>query len=551
MSLNSMKLSSRMMLSFGLVIGLFVIAAATSLQRLNEFNDAVEHLATQRLPKLIAVQNYTESLLHASRQMRDALLLDDEKEIKASISAAQTSIEQRKLTFDQLQKNLDDATERSLFEVIRQTGNEYARPEAEFLAAANKGEFSSAKDILLEKTRPAQIAYLEALKKLSQYHVAQSAQDASFANHAFKNTLLIIIVLSSIAVLVGVMAAGLIIRNLSRQLGGEPSYVAQVVNAISAGNLNTVVNLQPQYGDSLLAGVKKMQENLQRTISQVQTAVSTISTASHEIAQGNSDLSSRTEQQAGALEETAASMQELTETVKQNAEHARQADMLAISASGIAEKGGAVVSHVVQTMSSINDSSKKIVDIISVIDGIAFQTNILALNAAVEAARAGEQGRGFAVVASEVRNLAQSSSAAAKQIKELIVDSVDKVHAGSKLVDEAGSTMSEIVASVARVTQIIAAISQASEEQSKGLAQINSSISAMDDVTQQNATLVEEAANAAESLKDQADQLAQAVSVFQLGVTGEKINLRSQTNNVTSLSSVRKAKRGRIVALLA
>jgi methyl-accepting chemotaxis protein len=260
------------------------------------------------------------------------------------------------------------------------------------------------------------------------------------------------------------------------------------------------------------------------------------------VASGNADLSQRTEEQASSLEETASSMEELTSTVKQNAENAKQANQLAASASEVAVKGGAVVSEVVGTMSSINESSKKIVDIISVIDGIAFQTNILALNAAVEAARAGEQGRGFAVVASEVRNLAQRSAAAAKEIKGLIGDSVDKVGAGTKLVDEAGKTMQEIVSSVKRVTDIMSEITAASQEQSSGIEQVNQAITQMDEVTQQNAALVEEAAAAAEAMQEQAQNLAHAVSVFRLddAAAGSDVDVSAKQETVAQPATERR-----------
>jgi methyl-accepting chemotaxis protein len=260
----------------------------------------------------------------------------------------------------------------------------------------------------------------------------------------------------------------------------------------------------------------QMNAKLIGVLTDVHGSIGSAENAAKEIAAGNSDLSQRTEMQASSLEETASSMEELTSTVKQNADNARQANQLAAGASSVAEKGGAVVGQVVHTMSSINDSSKKIVDIISVIDGIAFQTNILALNAAVEAARAGEQGRGFAVVASEVRSLAQRSAAAAKEIKALITDSVDKVEDGTRLVDEAGKTMDEIVASVKRVTDIMAEISAASQEQSSGIEQVNRAVTQMDEATQQNAALVEQASAAAESLQEQAQQLTQTVAVFRI-----------------------------------
>jgi len=307
-----------------------------------------------------------------------------------------------------------------------------------------------------------------------------------------------------------------IVRGMLKQLGGEPTYAASITHRIADGDLTAKIDLKHNDTTSLLHALAAMRDGIAQIIGQVRSGADNIVTASREIATGNQDLSARTEHQASSLEETASSMEELTSTVKQNADNARQANQLAVTASSIAVKGGEVVAQVVQTMSSINDSSKKIVDIISVIDGIAFQTNILALNAAVEAARAGEQGRGFAVVASEVRNLAQRSAAAAKEIKALIGDSVEKVDAGSKLVTEAGTTMDEIVNSVKRVTDIMAEIMAASQEQSSGIEQVNQAIIQMDQVTQQNAALVEQAAAAAQSLQDEAARLAQEVSRFKL-----------------------------------
>ncbi|MBC7858784.1 MAG: cache domain-containing protein [Burkholderiaceae bacterium] len=304
-----------------------------------------------------------------------------------------------------------------------------------------------------------------------------------------------------------------IARSISRPL----IEAVKLAQTVAAGDLTTSIDA---HGDDetgqLMRALNDMNHSLGAIVGRVHSGTDTIATASRQIAAGNLDLSSRTEQQASALEQTASAMEELTSTVQQNAENARQANALAASASSVAVKGGEVVAHVVETMESINASSKKIVDIIAVIDGIAFQTNILALNAAVEAARAGEQGRGFAVVATEVRNLAQRSAAAAREIKSLIGDSVDKVETGSVLVHQAGATMDEIVASVKRVTDIMAEITCASVEQESGIEQINKAIGEMDAVTQQNAALVEEAAAAAESLQDQAGGLAQVVSVFKV-----------------------------------
>jgi methyl-accepting chemotaxis protein len=322
-----------------------------------------------------------------------------------------------------------------------------------------------------------------------------------------------------VAVVVSVVLVGVsffVIRAIWSQLGGEPEYAREIAQAVASGDLSMHIAVEPGGEDSLLAALNEMKAKLGGMMGNIKSSAATIKTASSEIASGNADLSSRTESQASSLEETASSMEALTDTVRQNAENARQANELVVTASSIAVKGGNVVNQVVSTMGDINESARKIVEIISVIDGIAFQTNILALNAAVEAARAGEQGRGFAVVASEVRNLAQRSAAAAKEIKGLIGDSVEKVGVGSRLVDEAGHTMGEIVASVKRVADIMGEITAASEAQSAGIGEVGQAINQMDEMTQQNSALVEEAAAAAESLEEQADQLRQALTVFKL-----------------------------------
>jgi methyl-accepting chemotaxis protein len=324
----------------------------------------------------------------------------------------------------------------------------------------------------------------------------------------------------SVSLLLGAVVAFLIIRSILKQLGGDPEYAAEIAGRIAEGDLAVPIETKPDDHSSLLFAMKRMSGNLTKIVAEVRHTTESITVASKEIAAGNSDLSQRTEEQASSLEETASSMEELTSTVKQNAENARHANQLAASASEIATRGGQAVDDVVQTMASISTSSKKIGDIISVIEGIAFQTNILALNAAVEAARAGEQGRGFAVVASEVRNLAQRSAAAAKEITALIATSVDKVDTGTKQVDQAGATMHEVVDAVKRVTDIMAEIAAASHEQSAGIEEVNKAIVQMDNVTQQNAALVEEAAAAAESMQSQSETLKQAVGFFKLEAEG-------------------------------
>ncbi|WP_317203534.1 methyl-accepting chemotaxis protein [Janthinobacterium sp.] len=319
--------------------------------------------------------------------------------------------------------------------------------------------------------------------------------------------------LGALAVLLGLAFAWWVTRSITQPIG----HALAVARAVAAGDLST--RIHSGHGDEagqLLRALKDMNDSLVHIVGQVRSGTGTIATASSEIASGNMDLSARTEAQASSLEQTAASMVELTSTVQQNSDHARQASELAQSASAVAQRGGAVVGQVVQTMGTINQASRKIVDIIGVIDGIAFQTNILALNAAVEAARAGEQGRGFAVVATEVRNLAQRSAGAAKEIKTLIADSVEQVDAGAKLVQQAGSTMDEVVSSVRRVSEIVGAMSLANIEQSEGIAQINVAIGQMDTATQQNAALVEQAAAAAAGMHEQAGALERVVSQFRL-----------------------------------
>ncbi|WP_420472632.1 methyl-accepting chemotaxis protein [Noviherbaspirillum sp. ST9] len=313
---------------------------------------------------------------------------------------------------------------------------------------------------------------------------------------------------------------GAIVRRSLKQLGAEPSEAAAVAQRVAQGDLAMRIELQRGDQGSLMAQLNAMQNSLSAVVGNVRRNAEGVATASAEIAQGNNDLSARTEQQASSLEETAASMEELGSQVKQNADSAREANQLAQDASAIAVKGGGIVDEVVSTMKGINEASHKISEIIGVIDGIAFQTNILALNAAVEAARAGEQGRGFAVVAAEVRSLAQRSAQAAREIKTLIGTSVERVEAGTTLVDQAGSTMQEIVASIRRVTDIMSEISAASNEQSIGVSQVGEAIAQMDEVTQQNAALVEEMAAAAENLKNEAEQLVQAVSVFRVNDDG-------------------------------
>ena len=360
---------------------------------------------------------------------------------------------------------------------------------------------------------PATAKWQDKISAFIELQREKSKKDEETASAAFDESKTIMIALSILAIALGSSTAWLITKSITRPI----NQAVLIAHTVASGDLTSKFDSTEQdETGQLIRALREMNDSLINIVGQVRQGAETISVGTKQIASGNMELSSRTEQQAGSLEETASAMEQLTSTVKQNADNARQANTMAISASDIAIKGSTVVSEVVETMGEINESSKKIVDIIGVIDGIAFQTNILALNAAVEAARAGEQGRGFAVVASEVRNLAQRSASAAKEIKILINHSVEKVDTGSKLVDQAGATMKQIVDSVKQVTNIMNEISSASGEQSSGIDQIHLAVAQMDNVTQQNAALVEEAASAAQSLQSQASMLNQAVSVFKL-----------------------------------
>jgi methyl-accepting chemotaxis protein len=402
------------------------------------------------------------------------------------------------------------------------------------LALAVAGDFDGAVANANSDAAPKFDAVHQTTVSLIDLQGRVAAQEYTQAQSNFSSTFMIIIAVT----VVGIVLAVVICMMLIRAIVGPVNEAVKVANAVASGDLTSRIHVDSNNETGrLMLALKQMNDNLVDLVDKVRTSSDSIYTASSEIASGNSDLSQRTEEQASSLEETASSMEELTSTVRQNADNARQANQLASGASEVAVRGGAVVGQVVETMSAINDSSKKIVDIISVIDGIAFQTNILALNAAVEAARAGEQGRGFAVVATEVRTLAQRSAAAAKEIKELIGDSVSKVEDGTRLVDEAGATMNEVVTAVKRVTDIMAEISAASQEQSSGIEQVNQAVTQMDEVTQQNAALVEEAAAAAESMQEQAHTLSQAVAVFKLagGMAATPVKRSNRRAAVTKL----------------
>ena len=517
---QQLTVRARLLTGFLLVALLGAVVAAIGIVNMAKMNEQAERAYNNDLLGISASKEANINLIYIARASRNQILArtpderakfvkvaDDARKVldeRLNVARPLFLAESAKALFRELDKGLADY-DSARAELTKLVQND----TAEGKSAATEFAFGP----LVQRANYVDDKLSELAAQKEKASAAAAAE--ATARYTQARTLMIALVLGSLAA--GIAIGLWITRGLTRQLGGEPRYAVDVAGEIAAGELSRAIVLRGGDKASLLFAMETMRSSLVSIVGQVRAGTDTIATASNQIAAGNLDLSSRTEEQASSLEETASSMEELTSTVKQNADNARQANQLAVSASEVAVKGGAVVDQVVQTMASINESSKKIVDIIGVIDGIAFQTNILALNAAVEAARAGEQGRGFAVVAAEVRNLAQRSAAAAKEIKTLINDSVEKVDAGGKLVDDAGVTMADIVQSITRVTDIMNDIASASVEQTMGIEQINSAISQMDEVTQQNAALVEQASAAASSMQDQARDLSQVVSIFKVG----------------------------------
>ncbi|PLY44365.1 methyl-accepting chemotaxis protein [Janthinobacterium sp. ROICE36] len=517
-----LTIAKRLSLGFGLVAMFLLLVITLGLTSMRQIQDRMDETTKVNNVETSLAQTMDLTVTERALAMRNLILLKEDKEIQIEV----TRIAAQEKKYDAAQQKLGKMfanregtsnEERNLLEQIRRQ-SELAAPfiqRAAVLALNQKQD--DAYKLLRYEFRPVQKRWWELLRTLIAVEEKQNNEASVNAEAAYSQARLVMLSIGSLALITSLLAAVLITRGVTRQLGCEPDEAAAIAGQIASGNLAVPIHTRAGDTHSLLYAMQSMRDSLAQIVQQVHASTETIATAAGQIAMGNLDLSSRTEQQASTLEQTASSMEELTSTVRINTDHARQANGLAESASDVATKGGAVVAQVVDTMAAIDVSARKIVDIIAVIDGIAFQTNILALNAAVEAARAGEQGRGFAVVATEVRNLAQRSAAAAKEIKDLIGDSVDKVQAGNRLVEQAGSTMHEVVASVRRVTGIMAEMMSASQEQSAGIEQINMAVTQMDNVTQQNAALVEEAAAAAQAMQEQVNSLNEVVSVFRVG----------------------------------
>ncbi|HWW04616.1 methyl-accepting chemotaxis protein [Collimonas sp.] len=524
----NLKIATKLLLSFALILILTVALGVTAITQLGQVNATTVDINTNWMPTvrvLLTLKNNLALLRNIEMQhvmSNDAADMDKSAQFIGDIRG-------------DLQKNMSEYApmvteqERALYDKLKDKVPAYVEMDKKIV------EISRAfrKDDAIKEIRGDSLAAIIELDKeveqLVKINIDGSADAAKKGEAIYDKARTWMVGLMIVMLVLGFSLALWIARAVAQPLG----FAVEVARRVAAGDLTAdiVVKSRDETGQ-LMQALKDMNDSLQKIVGEVRSGTDTIATASNQIAAGNLNLSQRTEEQASSLEETAASMEQLTSTVKQNADNASQANQLAVSASEVAIHGGTVVTQVVSTMGAINTSSKKIVDIIGVIDGIAFQTNILALNAAVEAARAGEQGRGFAVVAAEVRNLAQRSAAAAKEIKSLIDDSVEKVGLGSRLVDQAGSTMEEIVASVRRVTDIMGEITAASQEQTSGIEQINQAISQMDQVTQQNAALVEEAAAAAASLQDQAGALEQVVGAFKL----ERSHMAAQAKRMIDIT---------------
>jgi methyl-accepting chemotaxis protein len=512
--LHELKLSTKLGMAFAAVLALTVFVGVFSIVKLAQVNGTANELSSRWMPSMRVIQDIKSQIARVRTREFQYIISSEQADMdKYDKVIAADLVDLGKMQADYV-KLLATPEEKALYADFVAMWERYMTEDAKIRTAARAGDDAAARALIRGESNKLIVAMRGQVDKLVTLYGDGGIQAAQHGDEVYNSARGWIITLLAASVALGALGAVLITAWLVRRLGGEPDYAAEIAKRIAAGELSVDVQTRPHDQSSLLFAMKSMRESLANIVGQVRVATDTIATASDQIVAGNLDLSARTEQQASSLEETAASMEELTSTVKQNSESARQANQLALQASGIAQKGGAVVGQVVETMGSINESARKIVDIIGVIDGIAFQTNILALNAAVEAARAGEQGRGFAVVASEVRSLAQRSAAAAKEIKTLIGDSVNQVEAGSMLVSQAGATMEEVVVSVRRVTDIMGEITSAGQEQSAGIEQVNEAIAQMDAVTQQNAALVEEATAASQSMRDQAGSLASLVSIF-------------------------------------
>jgi methyl-accepting chemotaxis protein len=502
--------------SLGMLVILTVCLGTFSLFQLGRVNETSTDLEVVWLPSVRALSDMNTNVANLRVFALQHILSTSDKDMdhyEAKMARALASLEKNRKEYVPL---IASPGEQQQYDTFSKDWDEYMGEQKKVLALSRSNRNDEALALIRGNSQREYDTVSADLQKLVDINVEGGRQASQQGDMLYGKSRRWVIGMLGAITLFSTAVALLLMRDVRSQLGGDPGYAARIVRSIASGDLSVEVVTRPDDRQSLLFSMKEMRASLADIVGQVRAGANSIASATTQIAAGNLDLSARTEQQAGSLEETASSMEEMTSTVKQNADNTVRANQLAITAAQIAEQGGAVVTQVVDTMGSINASSRKVAEIIGVIDGIAFQTNILALNAAVEAARAGEQGRGFAVVASEVRNLAQRSAAAAKEIKALIGDSVGQVDTGTKLVEQAGTTMQAVLESIRRVTDMMTEISAANSEQTSGIEQINQVVTQMDMVTQQNAALVEEAAAAAKALQEQADKLTQVVGFFKV-----------------------------------
>jgi methyl-accepting chemotaxis protein len=519
MNIKNWKIGTRLGSAFALLLVLLAACIWFGIASLRLLNEGTSKIVDEDYPKTILAYESLDVVNRNARAMRNMLLWDKPEEVARERQTVLQNRQENTANLDKLAALIKSDEGKTKLKAVQDAREVYRTSQQGFLDLMDAGKKQEAATFLLTQVRNDQRSYFDAVRELIKLQDARVLDSGRLAGDTYRTTVTWLMGLAAVALVLGTIVAIWITRSIT----GPLRQAVDVARTVATGDLSARIEAHStDETGQLLQALRDMNEALVNIVGEVRSGTETIASASQQIASGNADLSSRTEEQASSLEETASSMEELTSTVKQNADNARQANQFAVSASEVAEKGGAVMAEVVDTMGAINESARKIVDIIAVIDGIAFQTNILALNAAVEAARAGEQGRGFAVVASEVRSLAQRSATAAKEIKLLIDNSVDKADAGSRLVDQAGTTMRDVVESIRRVADIMGEISAASQEQTDGIGQVQLAISQMDQATQQNAALVEEAAAASESLREQAAKLSHTVSVFRLGGAHER-----------------------------
>jgi methyl-accepting chemotaxis protein len=513
---NRQSIFRKLGTSFGILVVLTVCLGFFSLFQLGRVNQTATELEVVWLPSVRALSDMNTNIANIRVFTLQHILSTSGKDMdhyEAKMDRALATLEKNRKEYAPL---IASQGEQRQYDAFSKDWDDYMVEQKKVLTLSRANRNDEALSLLRGNSQQLYNTAADDLQKLVDINIEGGRQASDQGNVLYAQSRYWVIGTLGGITLFSIAVAMLLMRDVRSQLGGDPAYAAGIVRSIASGDLGVEVVTGPNDRQSLLFYMKEMRASLAGIVGQVRTGANAIASATTQIAAGNLDLSARTEQQAGSLEETASSMEEMTSTVKQNADNAVRANQLAITAAQIAEQGGTVVTQVVDTMASINASSRKVAEIIGVIDGIAFQTNILALNAAVEAARAGEQGRGFAVVASEVRNLAQRSAGAAKEIKALIGDSVGQVDTGTKLVEQAGTTMHAVLESIRRVTDMMTEISAASSEQTSGIEQINQAVTQMDTVTQQNAALVEEAAAAATALQEQAEKLNQVVGFFRL-----------------------------------